>query len=163
MLDIIAFKIYNSDRFKHYKYIRLETPLKIQLYPSAELAKILIDSAQKKEMSLNALILEVLENEFLDKEIRPLSELTKLVFDEVKLYVKQNPSEEFDLLTASETFRSIPMTDEGKPNPIRAQIGKSFANSIKNNRFGLPIQKVKLQNGKNKLSENNSLLYKLDY
>ena len=67
--------------------------MKIQLYPSAELAKILIDSAQKKEMSLNSLILEVLENEFLDKEIRPLSELTKLVFDEVKLYVKQNPSE----------------------------------------------------------------------
>ena len=67
--------------------------MKIQLYPSAELAKILIDSAQKKEMSLNALILEVLENEFLDKEIRPLSELTILVFDEVKLYVKQNPSE----------------------------------------------------------------------
>ncbi|CAI3410142.1 hypothetical protein CIRMBP1320_01024 [Enterococcus cecorum] len=135
--------------------------MKIQIYPSSELANALICAAQSKDLSLNALILEVLENKFLEKENMPVSELTNIVFKEVTSYVEQNTDKEFDLFVASETFRNIPMTADGKPSPLRAQIGRSFANSVRSGRFELPIQKVKLENGKNKLSLNNALVYKL--
>lgn len=140
--------------------VNLEVFMKIQLYPSDELAQVLSKLAMEKEVSLNALIIEVLENTFLNKDVRPLSEITEKVFEEVREFVENNPYLEFDLLTASETFRGIPMVKVGKPNPIRSQIGRNFANSVSTGRFGLPIQKVTLENGKNKLSANNSLLYK---
>ena len=91
--------------------------MKIQIYPSSELANALICAAQSKDLSLNALILEVLENKFLEKENMPVSELTNIVFKEVTSYVEQNTDKEFDLFVASETFRNIPMTADGKPSP----------------------------------------------
>ena len=68
---------------------------------------------------------------------------------------------EFDLLTASNIFKTIEMTFDGKPSTIRAKIGKDFSKQID---LGQSFPKVKRSyksNGKLKKSENNATVYKI--
>ena len=105
---------------------------RIQIYPSEELAQLLAKEAAKKSISTSKCVVEILESYFnlTDKNTMSVSELTETVLKEVEEFVRNANGRriEFDLYTASATFRSINMVCGGsKPSTVRAQIGKSMA------------------------------------
>lgn len=59
-----------------------------------------------------------------------------------------------ELYDASETFRNIPMTKEGKPNVNRAKLGRLFGQSIGKKPFE-NVERVYIANGNVKKSRYN--------
>lgn len=106
---------------------------RIQFYPSTQLKELLETEAKNKGISISSLVVELLQEHY---EIKPkpviaLSDAIDKVLNEVEEYVKCiSVDETFDLLTASETFKNIEMTVEGKPATNRATLGKIFASKI---------------------------------
>ena len=139
---------------------------RIQFYPTQELEQRLKSEASNLGVSVSTLVVDLLNEKFSlgNKNKYTESQLTKMVFDEIKSFVSdpKNNGKEFDLLTASNTFKTIEMTFDGKPSTIRAKIGKDFSKQID---LGQSFPKVKRSykssNGKLKKSENNATVYKI--
>ena len=139
---------------------------RIQFYPTQELEQRLKSEASNLGVSVSTLVVDLLNEKFSlgNKNKYTESQLTKMVFDEIKSFVSdpKNNGKEFDLLTASNTFKTIEMTFDGKPSTIRAKIGKEFSKQID---LGQSFPKVKRSykssNGKLKKSENNATVYKI--
>ena len=74
---------------------------------------------------------------------------------EIEKYILTlNINDEFELYDASETFRNIPMTKEGKPNVNRAKLGRLFGQSIGKKPFE-NVERVYIANGNVKKSRYN--------
>ena len=139
---------------------------RIQFYPTQELEQRLKSEASNLGVSVSTLVVDLLNEKFSlgNKNKYTESQLTKMVFDEIKSFVSdpKNNGKEFDLLTASNTFKTIEMTFDGKPSTLRAKIGKEFSKQID---LGQSFPKVKRSykssNGKLKKSENNATVYKI--
>ena len=137
---------------------------RIQFYPNEVLEKILNEEAQKIGVSISTLVVDLLNEHYglVKKNTYSESQLTQIIFGELKDYVaKQNSDEEFDLLKASKTFATIEMTFAGKPSTIRAKIGKKFAALV-----GIPgpFEDVSIAyktNGKVKKNINNATIYQI--
>lgn len=133
---------------------------RIQFYPSSTLAGFLKKDATNKAVSVSQLVTDLLEEHYglSNKSCISITQLTEIVLKEVEEYIKNcNNAIEFDLYTASATYRTIGMTSGKKPSTIRASIGRSFACRIGHPPFA-NIRKC-LNNGKQKLSLNNALVY----
>lgn len=133
---------------------------RIQFYPSATLADILDAEAKKNGVSISTFITDLLNDYYgLTKKNTPnITHLSAIVLREVEDYLKKaNSRIEFDLLSASPTYRNIDMTCGKKPSAVRASIGRSFASKIGRAPFA-NVRKYRV-NGVQQLSVNNALLY----
>lgn len=132
---------------------------RVQFYPDAELAKALKSDAENNGVSVSRFVTDLLE-EYYGISKKPgvsITQLTARVLEEVRNYINANNGAKFDLFTASPTYRGIKMTNGKKPSAVRASIGKSFAAKI-----GVPpFENVRkcVENGKQRLSVNNALVY----
>ena len=132
---------------------------RIQFYPNKELASVLEEEAKQKGVSISTFLTDLLNNYYgLIKENGcDITNLTTQVLQDIEEYIKTTTPDEFDLNSASKTYRSIKMTNGKKPSTVRASIGRSFKNKIGKP----PFANVRpcMVNGKNKLSVNNALMY----
>lgn len=136
---------------------------RIQFYPSEELATLLGQEAKQKGVSISTFLTDLLNNYYglTQQDDSNITKLTATVLQEVEEYIKTTTPNEFDLNSASETYRSIKMTNGKKPSTVRASIGRSFSKKIGKP----PFANVRpcIINGKNKLSVNNALVYETFY
>lgn len=133
--------------------------MRIQFYPSEELEVALEKEANEKNVTVPILVNDLLLMHYglIPATTLSNSELRKVVIDEIADFVLRQPvGEEFDLNVASPTYNRVEMCYAGKPNTIKAQIGKEFNNHyvgkiepFKN------LKQVKLSNGKPKKSVGN--------
>lgn len=135
---------------------------RIQFYPSPILAEMLATDAQTSSVGVSTLVVDLLNHHYrlVPKNKLSLTQTTVQVLDEVEEYVKTlKINEEFDLLTASETFRKIDMVSAGKPSTNRANIGRSFSKQIGKPRF-INVNVAYRPDKKIKKSHNNATIYK---
>ena len=128
---------------------------RVQFYPGKKLDDILSKEAKSKGVSRSKFVTDLLEDY---KAVPSITELTTIVFEEIEEYIKNGGGIiEFDLNTASSTYRNIDMTCGKKPSAVRASIGRSFAAKIGKE----PFENVRkcVVDGKQKLSLNNALVY----
>ena len=137
---------------------------RIQFYPTQELEQRLKSEASNLGVSVSTLVVDLLNEKFSlgNKNKYTESQLTQIVFEEIKSYVSdpKNNGQEFDL-TASNTFKTIEMTFDGKPSTIRAKIGKEFSKQIDLGQSFPQVRRSYKSNGKLKKSENNATVYKI--
>lgn len=134
---------------------------RIQFYPEKDLTAALNHDAMKLGVAVSTLVTDILKRHY---GLVPItasseSELNAKVFAEVKSFISVLKSgDEFDLCTASETFRNIEMEYAGKPSIIRAKIGKRFAKAV-----GKPGDfanvSVMRRDGIIKRNQNNAAIY----
>ncbi len=135
---------------------------RIQFYPSDALALVLNTKATNSGVSVSQYLTDVLEEYYgiSNKQTQSITQLTAAVMDEVADYVRNNPpSSTFDLYSASQTYRKIPMTNGKKPKTVRASIGRSFVAQLGKGAFTNVVKYF--QNGKQVLSSNNALMYEI--
>lgn len=136
---------------------------RIQFYPSADLKKMMQREAENKGLSLSQLTVDIIVKHYglavTKEEKRPISVAIDEVIEEVKSFVCKNKTgTEFDLLTASDTFKNIHMVADGKPSTNRATVGKVFASKLGKNDFK-NIAVVRTESGAVKKSVNRATLY----
>ncbi len=133
---------------------------RVQFYPGKKLDDILSKEAKSKGVSRSQFVTDLLEDYYglSNKAMPSITELTTIVLEEIEEYIKNGGGIiEFDLNTASSTYRNIDMTCGKKPSAVRASIGRSFAAKIGKE----PFENVRkcVVDGKQKLSLNNALVY----
>ena len=126
--------------------------MRIQFYPSKALQSYLSADAASMNISQSALVVSILEEYYkISPQLPPFTQLVEIICDEVKEYLASSDvGHEFPLSEASETYRTIPMTANGKPNPLRMRIGKAFNKQTRSGRFMGIIEQVFLENNKPK-------------
>lgn len=137
---------------------------RIQFYPNEILNKKLEREAEKLGVSVSTLVVDTLNDYFglTVKGALSESQLTKRVLEEIERYINNpNSKKEFDLFTASETFKTIEMTFQGKPSTVRAKIGKKFASMIEKPGPFENISVAYKENGKPKKNSNNAFIYQI--
>ncbi len=138
--------------------------IRVQFYPSKELATQLNDEAKNLNISTSALVVDLLNRHYhlLPENKLSLPELTQKVLEEVAVYVKDpNSAKEFCLWSASKTFRNIEMVCDGRPQTIRASIGTSFVALVGKKEPFLNVAIVYRPDGTVKKSVNNAIMYKI--
>ena len=107
--------------------------MRCQVYIPKELEEVLLNDAKKAGVNVSEIIIRILKKNYKTKNSETLDyiALKDIVFKEIEEYISTlNINDEFELYDASETFRNIPMTKEGKPNVNRAKLGRLFGQSI---------------------------------
>ena len=138
---------------------------RIQLYPPENLKKVIQQDAEVKGLSISQLTVDILMQHYglavPVENKKSLPEIIDEVIDEVKTFVKEKPANtEFDLLSASPTFRNIHMVAEGKPATNRATVGKAFLARL--GKDGLEnIHIARTKSGAAKKSANRATLYEI--
>lgn len=133
---------------------------RVQFYPSEELFNVLSKEASNNGVSISQFVVDLLENHYglSNNEVLSITQLTTIVLKEVEDYIKSADDViEFDLNTASETYRNIDMTCGKKPSTVRASIGRSFGSKIGKDPFS-NVRKC-VVDGNQKLSVKNALVY----
>ncbi len=137
--------------------------MRIQFYPSTALQTCLITDANNRHISQSALVVSILEEYYkISPQFPPLSQLIEKICKEVKEYLKSiDVGHEFPLSEASATYRTIPMTANGKPNPLRMRIGRAFNKQTRSGCFMGSIEQVFIGNNKPKRTTdgNRAALY----
>ncbi len=146
---------------------------RIQVYPPDELKALMDEDAKQKGVSISELTVDILMNHYglIPKiEKKPLHEFYQKIFEEVEHYIElkivekdANPKEaiEFDLLTASETFRKLHMVADGKPAMNRAAVGRLFSGMVKDGVGIFHHVAPVIENGKPKKSINRAQMYEI--
>ncbi len=138
---------------------------RIQFYPEQQLDNVLENEAKKYGVSVSALVNAKLCEVYnlTEKNQIPLPQLTANVINEIEAFIDKNATNtgmEFDLLMASDIYKNIEMTGNGKPKTIRANIGISFKKKVDSGHYP-NVEIAFKENGKKKLSSNNALMYKI--
>lgn len=137
--------------------------MRLQFYPSSQLEECLSAEAARRSISQSALVVSILEEYYkLSPDLPPFTQLVDIICSEVEAFIStvEDVNYEFPLSEASPTYRSIPMTANGKPNPLRMRIGKAFNKQTVSGRFKGSIEQVFLANGKPKrTNENRAALF----
>lgn len=146
---------------------------RIQVYPPDELKAVMDQDAKQQQLSISELTVAILEKHYgLIPKIakKPLKELKQKIFEEVEHFIEMKTAEkdadpaaeeQFDLLTASETFRQIHMVADGKPAMNRAAIGREFAKKVKEGSGVYYRVAPVLEMGKPKKSINRAQVYEI--
>lgn len=135
---------------------------RIQFYPDKELLAALDNDSNKLGVAVSMLVTDILKRHYglVPESALSETELNLKVFKEVKAYVDSlNSRDEFDLVTASKTFRQIEMTYSGRPSTLRAKIGKNFAKAVDQHPDFSNIEVVRLHDNKIKKNPNNAAIY----
>ena len=138
---------------------------RIQYYPSDELKKCLMEEADRRNISISQLSVDIMSEYFglstSNKE--PLPILLPKIMNEVAEYIGRNQvGTEFDLLNASETFRNIHMVADGKPSANRASVGRSLSAKVKMGTKPFDrVEPVYGENGTLKKSINHAQMYRI--
>lgn len=133
---------------------------RVQFYPSKELADVLTTEAAKTGVSVSQFVTDLLESHYglANSANLSITQLTTIVLNEVEEFLRKSTgSIEFDLNSASPTYRNIDMTCGKKPSTVRASIGRSFGSKIGRTPFA-NVRKC-IINDVQKLSANNALVY----
>lgn len=136
---------------------------RIQFYPGIVLESKLDVEAQKLGVSVSTLVVDLLNDYYglVPKNTLSLTQSTTKILEEVEEYIcKLKLNDEFDLLSASKTFKNIEMVSAGKPSTNRANIGKSFSKKIGKAPFS-NVEVVYRPDGKVKKTHNNATIYKV--
>lgn len=138
---------------------------RIQFYPPEDLKKVMLQDADVKGISISQLSVDILMEHYglvvPTANKKALSEIIDEVIDEVKAFVKKNPTgTTFDLLTASETFKNIHMVADGKPSTNRATVGKIFVSKLGKDDFK-NVAILRTESGAAKKSINRATLYQI--
>ena len=131
--------------------------MRCQVYIPEELEEVLLNDAKKAGVNVSEIIISILKKNYKTKNSETLDyiALKDIVFKEIEEYISTlNINDEFELYDASETFRNIPMTKEGKPNVNRAKLGRLFCQSIGKKPFE-NVERVYIANGNVKKSRYN--------
>lgn len=131
--------------------------MRCQVYIPKELEGVLLNDAKKAGVNVSEIIIRILKKNYKTKNSETLDyiALKDIVFKEIEKYILTlNINDEFELYDASETFRNIPMTKEGKPNVNRAKLGRLFGQSIGKKPFE-NVERVYIANGNVKKSRYN--------
>lgn len=130
--------------------------MRIQFYPSPELEHKLNAESISLGVNVSALVNDILNKHYGLVPPNALTdvEIEKKVFEELKSYVKNAPVGEFDLNKASTTYRKIAMVYAGKPQILKARLGKKFAGMIGLNDF-VNVEQVLIKEGKPKRTVGN--------
>jgi hypothetical protein len=133
--------------------------MRIQFYPTTDLAKRLNQESAKLGIALSVLVVDALNDYYGLKlpNTKTEAELEIEVLKEIETFVNdpQNINTEFDLNMASTTYNQISMTYTGKPKIVKARIGKIFAKKVGVEPPFLKVEQVLLNNGKPKRSVGN--------
>ncbi len=138
--------------------------MRIQFYPSQILEQKLQEEANKANVTISTLVVDLLNHHYglVPAHSKTNVELRKIVFAEITEFIKTLPvGKEFDLNKASKTYENISMVYAGKPSAIKAQIGREFYSKCvaKIEPFDKVVQ-ARLPNGKLKLTvKNRAALY----
>jgi hypothetical protein len=136
---------------------------RIQFYPGRALEAKLDEEALRLGVSVSTMVVDLLNELYglVPKNTLSLTQATTQVLDEVTEYINTlNVNDEFDLLSASDSFKNIDMISSGKPSAIRASIGRSFSKNIGTDRFS-NIEIAYRSDGKVKKTNNNATIYKV--
>lgn len=138
---------------------------RIQFYPPEDLKKVMLQDAEIKCVSMSQLSVDILMKHYglavPTANKKALPEIIDEVIDEVKIFVKENPTgTTFDLLKASKTFKNIHMVADGKPSTNRATVGKVFVSKLGKEDFK-NVDIVRTESGAAKKSVNRAILYKI--
>lgn len=128
--------------------------MRIQFYPNTDLEKILSKKSKELGVSLSTLVVDVLNEYFGITSSLSELQIEQMVMNEIEQYVSnpQNVDIEFSI-SVSKTYREISMVCSGKPNPLRARIGKVFAKKVGEGFFN--VEQVFLPNGHPKRTTGN--------
>ena len=137
----------------HWGYIG-GSQMRIQFYPNTDLEKILSKKSKELGVSLSTLVVDVLNEYFGITSSLSELQIEQMVMNEIEQYVAnpQNVDIEFSI-SVSKTYREISMVCSGKPNPLRARIGKVFAKKVGEGSFN--VEQVFLPNGRPKRTTGN--------
>ena len=137
----------------HWGYIG-GSQMRIQFYPNTDLEKILSKKSKELGVSLSTLVVDVLNEYFGITSSLSELQIEQMVMNEIEQYVAnpQNVDIEFSI-SVSKTYREISMVCSGKPNPLRARIGKVFAKKVGEGFFN--VEQVFLPNGRPKRTTGN--------
>ena len=147
---------------------------RIQVYPPDDIKELLENEAKLKKCSVSELTVEILQKyygKYSEEEKPPVQAFYDDIFKEVETFIELKIKEkdadpdrdiEFDLLTASETFRKIHMVADGKPAMNRATIGRLFSSNVKNG-WGIyrRVEAIKKPDGEPKSSVNRAQMYRI--
>ena len=122
--------------------------MRCQVYIPKELEEVLLNDAKKAGVNVSEIIIRILKKNYKTKNSETLDYIA------LKDISTLNINDEFELYDASETFRNIPMTKEGKPNVNRAKLGRLFGQSIGKKPFE-NVERVYIANGNVKKSRYN--------
>lgn len=120
------------------------------------------EDAKKGNVPVSTLIVDWLSRHYglIPESTFTVTELTAKVFKEVEEYISTRKSgDEFDLLTASISFRDIGMIYAGKPSTVRAKIGRIFVKKIGKPGMFKNIAAQVNSRGNLKKSKNKSAIY----
>ena len=129
------------------------------MYIPEELEEVLLNDAKKAGVNVSEIIIRILRKNYKTKNCETLDyiALKDIVFKEIEEYISTlniNADTLYREPKASETFRNIPMTKEGKPNVNRAKLGRLFGQSIGKKPFE-NVERVYIANGNVKKSRYN--------
>ncbi|MDF3335303.1 hypothetical protein [Lacticaseibacillus rhamnosus] len=133
---------------------------RLQIYADEALYLAIKKDARNQGVSINRLTADLLKRHYglIPETAISETELTKIVLNEIESYIANlKPGDTFDLGSASETFRHIKMSYQGKPAVVRAKIGRSFANAL-STRF-TNVTALRQANGNVKKNANNATIY----
>ena len=137
---------------------------RIQFYPDKELLAALDNDSKRLGVAVSMLVTDILKRHYglVPESALSETELNSKVFEEIKTYVDAlNSRDEFDLVSASKTFRQIDMVYSGRPSTLRAKIGKNFAKAVDQNPDFSNIEVVRLHGDRIKRNYNNAAIYRI--
>lgn len=144
--------------------------MRIQFYPSSELSAKLKSDADKDGVSINSVVLDLLNTHYRlisiknSKEISSISILEKKVLDEILCYVQEHlnsEDKEFDINKASPSYREISNNYTHSANALKARIGKIFNKKVGKLPF-VNVRQCMLPNGNPKRTpKNRAAIYEI--
>lgn len=133
--------------------------MRIQFFPGPELEAKLNAEAVSQGVHVSTLVVDTLNKYYglVDPNTKTEAQLEAEVMREIAEYVADpaNAGAEFDLNAASATYTQIAMTYAGKPQVVKARIGKAFAKEIGTPGRFEKVEQVLLKNGNLKKTVGN--------
>lgn len=140
--------------------------MRIQFYPSTELEDKLYTESTSLGVNVSVLVTDILNKHYglIPPNTLTDVEIERKVFDELRMYVKnasiKDEKNEFDLNEASTTYSKIDMVYAGKPQILKAKLGKKFAGMIGTNDFA-NVEQVKINGKPKRTVGNRAAIYKI--
>lgn len=161
----LMLRIIFSERSSFNSYFWEEVSImRIQFYPSQQLEDKLVKESTDIGVNISVLVNDILNKHY--ELIPPNNGLTdvqieQIVFDELRAYVKKaSVEDEFDLNKASTTYCNIAMVYAGKPQTLKARLGKKFAGMVGANDF-VNVEQVLIEGKPKRTVGNRAAIYRI--
>ena len=137
--------------------------MRIQFYPNEHLEKKLTEESATLGVHVSTLVNDILNKHYGLIFPDALNDMVveQKVFDELKQFIENLGQDiEFSVPDASSTFRQISMVQEGKPNPLRARIGRHFADMVGKEGSFRDVEQIMIDGKPKRTVVTRSALYK---